>query len=225
MKIRNVLIFLVLLTGPCLLNGMTRVYEEKTGNRVTTHRFVIETTPSGFAIALQSETGNTVIKQTFELNANLDALAWSFENPEEKTKITAYRKKNKIFLQGRDRGKPINKRFDLNDLPWNQTFNIGLENFAVSPAKAMRFRAIGTKGAGNMKITTFKVKKKKTETIAIKGKKVEAVYITISLTGLLSIFWTGNYWYRKSDGRFIRYKGKGGPGTGISIMELVSEKN
>ena len=76
-----------------------------------------------------------------------------------------------------------------------------------------------------MKITRFKLKKKRIDTISINGKEVEAVYITVSLTGLLSIFWTGKYWYRKSDGVFLRYKGKSGPGTGVSIMELTSETN
>ena len=222
MKIKNISIVLVLLWS-CLLSGMTRVYEEKNKDQVTTHRFVIEKKSTGYSIGLQSKTGDAVIKQKFEVNVNLATLSWTFENPKENTKVTAYRKGDKIFLEGQDRGEPIDKTFKINELPWNQTFNIGLEVFAVSPAKSMKFWAIGTKGPGNMKITKFKVKKKKIETVTLRGNEVEAVYITISLSGLLSIFWTGNYWYRESDGRFIRYKGKGGPGTGISIMELVSE--
>ena len=225
MKISNRIIFVALLIVPFLLNGMTRVYEEKTQDQPTTHRFDMETTPSGYSVTLQSETGEDVIKQTFTVDTNLATRTWSFENPKENTKITASREGNKIFLKGQTRGKPIEKTFKINELSWNQTFNIGLERFALSPEKSMVFWSIGTKGPGNMKITRFKVKKKKIETITIKGKEVEAVYITISLTGLLSIFWTGKYWYRKSDGVFLRYKGKGGPGTGISIMELTSETN
>jgi hypothetical protein len=225
MKISNGLILLLVLIVPFLLNGMTRVYEEKTKDQLTTHHFDIETTPTGYSIDLQSETGDTVIKQTFAVDTNLAARTWAFENSKENTKITASREGNKIFLKGQSRGKPIEKTFEINDLPWNQTFNIGLERFALSPEKSMVFWSIGTKGPGNMKITRFKVKKKGIETITINGKQVEAVYITISLTGLLSIFWTGKYWYRKSDGVFLRYKGKSGPGTGISIMELTSETN
>jgi len=223
MKISNRIIFAALLIVPFLLNGITRVYEEKTQDQLTTHRFDMEATPSGYSINLQSETGDTVIKQTFAVDTNLAALSWVFENPGENTKVTASREGNKIFLKGQTRGKPIEKTFKINELSWNQTFNIGLERFALSPEKSMVFWSIGTRGPGNMKITRFKVKKKGNETIKINGKEVEAVYITISLTGLLSVFWTGKYWYRKSDGVFLRYKGKGGPGTGISIMELTSE--
>jgi hypothetical protein len=225
MKISNGLIFLLVLIAPFLLNGMTRVYEEKTKDQLTTHRFDIETTPTGYSVNLQSETGDTVIKQEFAVDTNLATRTWAFENSKENTKITASREGNKIFLKGQTRGKPIEKTFKINELSWNQTFNIGLERFALSPEKSMIFWSIGTKGPGNMKITRFKVKKKGIETITIKGKKMEAVYITISLTGLLSIFWTGKYWYRKSDGVFLRYIGKSGPGTGVSIMELISETN
>ena len=44
----------------------------------------------------------------------------------------------------------------------------------------------------------------------------------ISLSGLLSIFWKGNYYYRKVDGTFLLYKGKG-RGSSRTIMELTSE--
>lgn len=225
MKISNGLILLLVLIVPFLLNGMTRVYEEKTKDQLTIHRFDIETTPTGYSVNLQSETGDTVIKQAFAVDTNLATRTWAFENSKENTKITASRDGNKIFLKGQTKGKPIEKTFKINELSWNQTFNIGLERFALSLEKSMIFWSIGTKGPGNMKITRFKVKKKGIETITISGKEVEAVYITISLTGLLSIFWTGKYWYRKSDGVFLRYKGKSGPGTGVSIMELASESN
>ncbi|MGD2086735.1 MAG: hypothetical protein PVH61_11160 [Candidatus Aminicenantes bacterium] len=223
MKRSNGLILLLVLVVPFLLNGMTRIYEEKTKGQLTTHRFDIETTPSGYTVNLKSEIGDTIIKQTFELDTRLSTRTWAYENSKENRKITAFREGNKIFLTGQTRGEPIEKTFKINELPWNQTFNIGLERFVVSSEKSTIFWSIGTRGPGNMKITRFKVKKKKIEPITIKGKEVEAVYITISLTGLLSIFWTGKYWYRKSDGVFLRYKGKSGPGTGISIMELASE--
>ena len=225
MKINKLLLLMTLLIWPFFSNGATRVYEEKTKDQLTTHRFTSETNESGYSIDLQSELEENVIKQTFEVDTNLAALSWAFEDPKENTKVTASRQENKISLQGKSKGKPVNKTFKINKLPWNQTFNIGLERFVLSPEKSMIFWGIGTSGPGNMKITRFKVKKKRIETITINGKEVEAVYVTISLTGLLSIFWTGRYWYRKSDGVFLRYKGKNGPGAGVSIMELTAESN
>jgi len=225
MKIKNILIVLFVPICSFILSRMTRVYEEKTGKEVTTHRFVIEPSSSGYAIDLQSLTGDSVIKQKFELDRNLAALSWTFEYPGENINVIASRKGNKIFLKGRGRGKEIDKTFDIDELPWNQAFNIGLEGFAPAAENSLKFWAIGTRGPGYMKITKFKIKRKRNETININGKEIEAVYVTISLTGLLSMFWTGNYWYRKSDGKFIRYKGKNGPGKPVSVMELVSESD
>lgn len=206
------------------LNGETRVYEEKTKDQVTSHRFVFEEFSSNYLITLRSEKEGEHIDQKYGLDPNLAALSWQFENPKEKTKVTANRKDNKIFLSGIHKGKQINKTFKINELPWNQSFNIGLEKFARSTETSIKFWAIGTTGPGDMKITKFNVKKKGVEKIILKGKEVEAVHVRISLSGLLSIFWSGSYWYRKADGKFLRYKGKGGPGTSTTIMELISEK-
>jgi hypothetical protein len=203
-----------------------RVYEEREGKKLTTHRFVINSVDSGFSIDLTSEIEGNKIDQTFQLDSDLDTLSWTYHAPHKKTKVKAVRKENRIFLEGTDEGDPIKKTFKINRLPWNQSFNIGLEKFALSSEKAMQFWAIGTTGPGNMKITKFNVKKKKTETITLNepgtpGKQVEAVYLTISLSGILSLFWTGKYWYRKSDGWFLRYRGKNKAGGPIAVMQLI----
>lgn len=226
MKKGFVIIFFIaiLFLMPGLLKSETRVYEEKTKNRVITHRFLIEESASGYLITLRSETGGQQIAQKFQLDKNLAALSWDYEEPAGKTRVTANRKGNEIFLRGLYKGKKINKTFKINELPWNQTFNLGLEKFAISTREKMKFWSIGTSGPGDMKITTFNVKKKGVEKITLNRKGVAAVHVQISLTGLLSLFWKGHYWYRKADGTFLRYKGKGGPGSSLTIMELTSKK-
>jgi hypothetical protein len=223
-----VLIAILFWTFPLIADSVIkkRVYREKIGKQVTNHRFTIETSPSGCNIDLTSETGDKKIFQTYRLDPQLDTQSWSYYDPQKNVKVNASRTGHTIRLKGTDRGKPVDKTFKINDLPWNQTFNIGLEQFAVSSKTSMVFWAIGAGGRGHLKITKFKVKKKKTETITLSrdNKPVEAVHITISLTGLLSIFWTGNYWYRTSDGRFLRYFGKTGMGSSYSLMELLPEE-
>jgi hypothetical protein len=219
--ITSVVIFAVI-GRICLAAGETRVYEEKIQNQVTTHKFSIEQTASGYLVALASEAPGRRIDQRFELEPGLAALAWSYENPLEKTKISAYRKENRIFLSGLHKGKAIEKTFKINELDWNQSFNIGLEQFALSGAKAMKFWAIGTTAPGDMKITTFTVKKEGFEKIILAGKEIETVRIRVSLSGLLAIFWSGNYWYKRDDGKFLRYRGKG-RGSHLTIMEIIPQ--
>ena len=200
------------------------VYQEKTKDQVTTHQFEIQSTIDGFEIRLSSKESNSTILQTFTLNPKLETLAWTFQETEKNTAISARREGIFILLTGIHKGKPIEKKLKTKKLPWNQLFNKGLEPFARSNVRKTKFRAIGTRGSGDMKITSFIVKRKeKPEIIKIKGRDVATVHLKISLSGLLSIFWTGHYWFRLNDGVFVRYKGKNGPGKPLTIMELTGE--
>jgi len=227
MKKQPVKALALLLLCSLPLSAVTeRVYLEKTKDNVTTHRFIIKNRiPAGYRVNLETIDRDRRTSQVFNLDAQLGTISWSYEDPGENTRIMAERKDNNIILQGKARGKAITKKFKINDLPWNQSFNLGLEKFALDDIKKTKFWAIGTSGPGYMKITKFSVKRKKTETISVLGGKTSAVHIQISLSGLLSMFWTGNYWYRKSDGFFLRYKGKNKPGAPVSIMEISEEKN
>jgi hypothetical protein len=220
------LLMLFLLVLATILGAETRTYTETTGDRIVTHQFNIQPNTSGIIVQLETKTGENVIKQLFRLDSKMASQAWEYHDPLDNTKLSAMRKGNIIILEGRDRGKSLKKTFEINDLPWNQTFNIGLEPFAMTSDKKMKFWAIGVKGPGNMKITKFTVKRKKVETITLSKweKPIESHHITISLSGLLSIFWTGKYWYRKSDGVFLQYKGKNKRGAPISTMELIAKE-
>lgn len=220
----SLIICTLLLTLP--LNADTiikqRVYQETIEGTVTTHRFTIHTSESGCFIELTSETDGQPMMQTFRLDPKLDTMEWNYDAPHDRIKLNALRKGDMIRFTGTDRGEAVNKTFELDGLPWNQTFNIGLEQFVMSGKNSMIFKAIGVGGRGHLKITRFKVKRKNIETITLTTMKrpIDAVHVTISLTGLLSIFWTGKYWYRKSDGAFLRYSGKSNKG-GYSLMELA----
>ena len=207
------------------LRAGTRVYHEKTLDKTDVHNFVYTKTEKGLIVDLKTVKHDGLeITQQFKLYPNLSTWHWEYDCPAKNTKITAIRKGDEIFMTATDRGKKVEKIFEVNELPWNQTFNVGLEKFTMDTKKSMRFWAIGVGGPGNMKITKFKVKRKEFEKITLSQTKeaVETVHMTISLTGLLSLFWTGNYWYRVSDGRFLRYRGKNKRGAPVSVMELIS---
>lgn len=227
MKYINSIIGLLTITLICtsFLTARQRVYQEKTGTEVVTHRFNIETIPTGYTIHLTTETKEGNIQQQFNCDTTLATLSWSYDDPQQKTKVQASRNGPIISLTGTDRGNPVQKKFEVDQLAWNQTFNLGLEQFVLTKEDTLKFWAIGVKGPGNMKITRFKVKKKTTDPIllTVGNQKIPALYITISLTGLLSLFWTGEYWFRQGDGVFLRYKGKNKPGAPVSFMQLVSE--
>ncbi len=67
--------------------------------------------------------------------------------------------------------------------------------------------------------------------IAYRGKEellktgdftVPAVKVKVTLPGLLSIFWSMDYWYNYNDGTIIKIEGKSkGPGSMDSLTELI----
>jgi len=227
MKLKYGLLLLLVstLTGVMPLTAASRTYYEKTGDKTDVHHFIITETVSGFTVDLKTtKHEGYVITQQFKLYKDLATWKWLYDCPKMNTKITASLKDGEIYMFAVDEGEKVEKVFDTDDLPWNQSFNIGLEGFAMSKASSMKFKAIGVGGPGNMKITSFKVKRKEPESLSLSqmNETVDAEHMTISLSGLLSIFWTGHYWFRKSDGRFLCYKGKNKRGAPVSVMELVS---
>ena len=226
MKEKAVGILLLFIFSAALCQGVeVRVYKEKTVNKITTHQFLIQKTSHGFAIKLTSilPTNNKIL-QEFVTDSSYGTLTWTLQNHMENTMVSAKREGNKIFLSGIHKSKPINKMLKLKFPFWNQTFNLGLETIIKSGKKSMKFCAIGSSGPGDMKMGKFSMTRKDDETIFHDGKKIKTKRIKITLAGILSMFWQGKYWYRSSDGKFVRYQGKNGPGQPVSIMDLVSEK-
>ena len=207
-----------------LLPAETLIYKEIEGELVVTHTLVINTAPPGFRIELESRrSAGHIVRQTFLTSADLSTLAWTFSDPERQMELDAKLSGKDIILSGHSRGGKVKKKFSAAGAPWNQLFQMGLPSFALAGEKSFQFRSIGTQGPGEMKIGKFTVTRRDEEQISLAGSVVSAVRLRISLSGLLSIFWHGDYWYRHGDGRFLRYRGKNRPGGPIAVSELIGE--
>jgi hypothetical protein len=207
------------------LSAETLTYQEVEGEITVTHTIAITPAPPGYSVELASRrSGGGIVRQTFRTAADLSTLAWTFSDPERQMELAARLQGEDIILSGTLRGKIVEKKFSASGAPWNQLFQMGLAPFALAGEESFQFRSIGTQGPGELKIGKFTVKRKTDETIRLQGKEVAAVHLRISLSGLLSIFWHGDYWYRKGDGRFLRYRGKNRSGGPVAVSELVEEK-
>lgn len=199
-------------------------YREVEGDVVTTHVLMFTPGESGFLVDLRTTRGSAVVRQTFSVDASLTTREWTFSDAERGMELASSVQGDRIVLSGSFKGKKVDKRFAATGAPWNQLFQVGLGPFALSGGKSMAFRSIGTQGPGELKIGKMSVTRKGEETIEIAGKAVEAVHLRISLSGLLSLFWHGDYWYRKGDGLFLRYRGKNRKGGPIAVSELIEER-
>jgi hypothetical protein len=206
------------------LRAETLTYREVEGGAVATHVLSVRPEGSGFRVELATTRADGVVRQIFLTAADLTTLVWTFSDPARKMELAAVVQGEDIVLSGTFQGEKVAKKFPAAGPPWNQLFQVGLERFALSQGGSKQFRSIGTQGPGELKIGKFSVTRKADEPIDLAGKTVAAVHLRISLSGLLSVFWHGDYWYRRGDGRFLRYRGKNRPGGAVAVSELVGEE-
>lgn len=212
-----------LLAAGALPVGML-TYREVEGDSLSIHAIVVAREGDGFRVELTTTRGAAVVRQTCLVAADLATRSWTFSDPARQMELAAAIQGERIVLTGSSQGKKVDKRFDATGAPWNQLFQMGLGPFVMSGRKEMTFRSIGTQGPGELKIGKMSVTRRGEEEVEINGQKVAVIHVRISLSGLLSIFWRGDYWYRKSDGLFLRYRGKNRRGGAIAVSELAEEK-
>ncbi|HSQ34826.1 MAG TPA: hypothetical protein VLQ89_02435 [Candidatus Binatia bacterium] len=207
-----------------LLPAETLTYREVEGELVVTHTVVITTAPPGYRVELESRrNGGNPVRQTFHTAADLSTVAWTFSDPERRMELEARLQGKDILLSGTAGNDKFEKKFSAAGAPWNQLFQMGLPPFVMGGKNSFQFRSIGTQGPGELKIGKFTVTRRVDETITLAGKQSTAVRLRISLSGLLSVFWHGDYWYRPGDGRFLRYRGKNRSGGPVAVSELQQE--
>ena len=220
--VRNIFSLACLLGLVSLLRPAENLtYRETEGTVVATHSLSIVPEAQGFHIQLTTTREDGVIRQTFRTAADFSTLAWTFSDPGRQMELDAKIQGEDIVLSGTFGNKKVEKEFNAAGAPWNQLFQMGLASYALAREESFQFRSIGTQGPGELKIGKFTVKRRDDEKINLGGKEIAAVHLRISLSGLLSIFWHGDYWYRKTDGRFLRYRGKNRSGGPIAVSELV----
>ncbi|OGF48779.1 MAG: hypothetical protein A2044_08735 [Candidatus Firestonebacteria bacterium GWA2_43_8] len=156
-----------------------------------------------------------------KLNNEFETIEWKIKNPRKNIDVTAVREGNKIIITGSFDGKDNNKKeVYIDDRPWHQIFQLGMMKFAITETKerSIEFWGLRPDSPGNAGVLA--ASKDKIETIDVDGKKIEASKLRIGLAGWLSIFWTGDYWFRLSDGLYIKAK----PAGNVSA-ELIKEKD
>ncbi|MBN1271161.1 MAG: hypothetical protein JXB26_02725 [Candidatus Aminicenantes bacterium] len=203
----------------------TLLYREKAGDSIIYHYYTISSTEDGWIYNLKKKENNRTVTIVFILDSSLSTIKWTYDNPDKNIKFQGIRENGIIRFSGNEQNKSVEKTFEVGALPWKQIFSIDMELFALSGEKEMEFWAVGAEGPGAKKIAKFSAKYQDRETVSVNGKSVEAIHIQCSLTGLKSMLWKGDYWFRVSDGLFVLYKGGRGPGTSDSITELIEENN
>jgi hypothetical protein len=133
---------------------------------------------------------------------------WRDTNTADNTSITALREGNAIVIKGMLNGIPIDHAVAIDEAPWFQSMSWSLHSLILSRDEQTEFWALRP---DTMKAHKLVAKKAKKETLHIGGDTVPAIRIEVRLKGMLSPFWHSNYWFRRTDGVWLRYEGPSGP--------------
>jgi len=202
----------------------TRVYREKTGDREYVNIYSIDRSPQGSLISIQSRYREKVfLRKKVWVDEAFSTLKWKYHNLLDEMDLYAYRHGNRITLSGMSRGVSIERTYKIDGNPWKQQFPLDLEKFALSDKKLLNFWAIGTSEPAELKIAKFIARKRGRDSITVNGCTSAALRITVSLHGLLSLFWHGESWHRLLDGNYILFESTGVPGHPPTVMEMLGQ--
>jgi hypothetical protein len=182
-----------------------REYNEKTGEITRISRYMGDPTSGKIKITINWEVENSAKSgtQTSTLNARYATLHWKVIDPNEHTDYVGERKGNLLLIKGTHKDKPVDKRMKIDDLPFFSNPTIGLEEFVRTGKKKMDFRIIRPDDLSQYKM---KAENKGEQIITVGDKPIEVIQVKWGLTGLRSKFYSQTYWFRKSDGVFVRSK-------------------
>jgi hypothetical protein len=195
------------------------VYRDLTGNLVTIIHLQEQT--RGEDVTLHSTLSDGDL-HSVEMDSSRATLHYDFDSPERKTAYSASREGNEILIQGTLKGQPLSKRIAIDSHPWYESMEWSLQPFAVSGSSEPVLFWVLHPYEGQAFL--MQAREEKEEGIPVDGRTLDAMRVKVSPWGLLSLFWSSLYWFRSSDGIFLRFEGvRGLPGTPKTVVELIEE--
>jgi len=192
-------------------------YRDRTGHVDIIIHIWKEELPSGAMVHSLMSDGDI---HRVENDGSNETISYRFASPSRNTSYRAHREGNEIMIEGTLNGSPLSRRLPINAAIWMESVEWSLREYAMSGSprpflfwvlqpyevKAYLLQAIG----------------EPEENIIVNGHAQAAARVRVRPTGILAPFWSSLYWFRPSDGRFMRYEGvRGLPGTPKTVVELI----
>lgn len=117
-----------------------------------------------------------------------------------------------------DRGKRSEASYDLDAAPWYQDWDISLPAWVLSSEKSIEYWCLND----DLSIYKFHVEKKGSQKVTVPAGSFDCVKVQVRITGFLSMFWSGDIFFRASDGLFVKDAMSRGQGAPDTVYELVA---
>lgn len=168
---------------------------------------------AGNLIYLQTIQGSETHK--YVMTSDYHTVSWEYSNQDKNTNIKVVLNNGTYKVDGVLKSKAYSKSYTSNGVPWFQNigFNIG---YSIKKNPTFRFECIRP---DNFKLYEMQADAK--EIIVRNG--IGEQRINVHLTGLLSKFFSCDYYIDLSSGQFIQYKGvQGAPGTPQTTITIIT---
>ncbi|MEA2097327.1 MAG: hypothetical protein U9P73_11645 [Candidatus Cloacimonadota bacterium] len=212
-------VLLIILFLPILLfSETTNNYKIAIGEDIYYSSFSIAKTDSLILYIYRHEAE----EQINYYNQNGTTQKFTHKDTTRNIDLTAIKDGRKIILQGTSGKKVIDTLIKIDENPWKQSMSYSLSEFALGNEEKIEYWIVRL---DKFKGEKMQAEKAGNEDITIKDKEYHAVKIIIRAAGLRSKFWSGHYWFRISDGLFLKYEGWNGlPGSTKTIIELIEKE-
>jgi hypothetical protein len=199
----------------------TSVYEETTSGTRTLITAREWARDGGLILHSASSTGE---RHTVLVDGSLETVAWRYEHAAAMTRVEAISVDGgSVRLAGDVEGSPVDGALRLGEAAWIQSIERSMRTLALRGSRGDRLR-FSVVQPDNLSSRTLLAQVMGDETIEVGGADVEARRIRISLPGIGVLIWRSDYWFRLSDGLFVRSDvTRGPPGTPRTIVSLVSD--
>lgn len=156
------------------------------------------------------------ITEEYVLDKDYATLSWKVKTSDGLTDYVGVRRQGELYLKGKFNGVGIDKKIEIDEKPFYFNPKLGLMGFVASGERSAEFW-----GMRNDQLTVFlmKARNKGVKNIKVNGRDEKAIKVYWALSRLSQLFFKRNYWFRESDGLYIKQETSGG-----KLRELIDEK-
>jgi hypothetical protein len=196
--------------------GVRLFYRETTGNRTLEREYQVRTTDQGFDVTLL-EDGLT---RTLILDSRMYTLREGYSDAAG-GKLDLVRQGQVMRLSGRLGSREVARDFPVDDVAWYGSV-LCLRDFVLQGRQSQEFYVTKPEEDRVLKLVA---EREGVERVLVGGQDMDTVRVKFTLPDLRRLLWSSTYWFRASDGLFVKSEEqRGPPGTAKSRVELMEER-
>jgi hypothetical protein len=187
-------------------------YSETTGKERTAMTVTIDKADDGNTITIESL--NTEKRERYRIVADLDGNGKSMDYERPTKGLTTLAREGDTVLSGDGRA------IAIGGAPWYPSIEYGIARLLAAGRDRGEFWVIEPE---TLKAHKMRAEVRGTETLSLGGKKLRAIAVRVTASGVPAVFFSMGYWFNETDYAFVKFEGVRGFGAPLTTIELDTE--